>query len=67
MIYKIIAIAYLIGALALMVAKALGYIHGSWWIALIPIWLPLAIAAVWVIVFIVFLSREQSAGRNPFN
>lgn len=62
-----IALLFVIVQVALIVAKLTNYIDPSWWWIFTPIWAPVLVFVVAILVAIALLGRAQSQGRNPFN
>lgn len=61
-----IGLLYALIQVGLIAAKFIGHIHWSWWLVLSPIWAPIALIVVGVLIMIVGFAGAQSRGENPF-
>lgn len=61
-----IAIIYAMVIVGLISAKIAGHITWAWWIVLSPIWAPVALLAIIVILAILGIADASRRGENPF-
>jgi hypothetical protein len=61
-----IGILYVMVIVALIAAKVAGHLAWAWWIVLSPIWGPVVLVVVAVLIAIVGFAGAQSRGENPF-
>lgn len=61
-----IGLLYAMIVFGLIGAKIVGHLAWSWWIVLLPLWGPIALAAVAVILSIIAFTDATRNGGNPF-
>lgn len=61
-----IGLLYALIQVGLIAAKFIGHIHWSWWLVLLPIWAPIALVVIAVIIAIALFAGAESRGENPF-
>jgi hypothetical protein len=66
--YIVMLVATIFGGceLALILAKLVGHIHASWTLVLAPIWGPIVVVIVLIVIAIALFGGAQSRGENPF-
>lgn len=64
--YRILGIFYVLLLVALLLAKLTGYLSWAWWVVLLPLTGPIALAAIIAIVLIACLGTASANGENPF-
>lgn len=61
-----IGILYAMIVVGLIAAKLAGHIAWAWWIVLSPIWAPVVLLAIIVILAILGIADASRRGENPF-
>jgi hypothetical protein len=61
-----IAIIYAMVIVGLISAKLAGHIAWAWWIVLSPLWAPVALCLIVLILGLVLFADATSGGKNPF-
>lgn len=51
---------------ALIAGKLGGHLHWSWWLVLLPVWVPIAIVVIGALIMIIGFSDAAARGENPF-
>lgn len=64
--YRYFGILYLFVVGALIAAKLAGALHWAWWVVLLPIWSPILIAFIAVLIMVIGFTSAESRGENPF-
>lgn len=59
-------ILYVLLVVALIAAKLAGHLAWGWWLILSPLWAPVVLLVIAVILAIALFADASSGGKNPF-